>query len=162
MSITAECYGNWLEIDMHTAHRQKERERERYGQTEHAFNLHYAKRLLVYHRNAVASYCPIFLGGNCPQTMREKKWERQHKGETQLHSMEPEQWQQQQQSLDNLKKFFLSFEKKRNFCPEQNSWQQLMEMSLKLTITHYAYAAWATGQRPRRLPWKWRCRAERN
>lgn len=30
--------------------------------------------------------------------------------------MEPEQWQQQQQSLDNLKKFFLSFEQMK-FLP---------------------------------------------
>lgn len=30
--------------------------------------------------------------------------------------MEPEQWQQQRQSLDNLKKFFLSFEKKEIFA----------------------------------------------
>lgn len=73
MSITAECYGNWLEIDMHTAKRQTQRERQRQReQTEYAFNLHYAKRLLVYHRNAVASYCPISLEGNCPQTMWEK------------------------------------------------------------------------------------------
>lgn len=57
---------------MHMLKRHRERQKQRDRERQHAFNLHYAKRLLVYHRNAVASYqLPVTpQGQNCPQTMQ--------------------------------------------------------------------------------------------